>query len=192
MSYENNLVQCGENVRNDVSFMCNCCGCCCEALVSARKFGMLHPVETTNFIPKINKNSCIGCGKCARECPIDAIEMISMENSMGLAQKIPQINEDVCLGCGICARVCFKKSVFLESRAKKIVTPVNSAHRVVLQAIEKGNLQNLIFDNQAFASHRAMAAILNVILKLPPIKQVMASKQMKSVYLEKLFSRTKL
>jgi hypothetical protein len=51
-------------------------------------------------------------------------------------------------------------------------------------AIEKGTLQNLIFDNQALGSHRAMAAILSAILKLPPIKQVMASRQMKSVYLD--------
>lgn len=51
------------------------------------------------------------------------------------------------------------------------------------------HLQNLIFDNRAFGSHRAMAAILSVILKLPPIKQAMASKQMKSVYLEKLISK---
>ena len=56
-------------------------------------------------------------------------------------------------------------------------------------AIEKGQLQELIFDNKAFASHRAMAAVLSVILKLPPIKQAMAIKQMKSVYLEKLISR---
>ncbi|MBC8059452.1 MAG: 4Fe-4S binding protein [Clostridiaceae bacterium] len=189
MSYENNLVQCGENVREDVSFMCNCCGCCCEALVSARKFGMLHPVETTNFIPNVNSESCIGCGKCARECPIGAIEMITKENSNGSKRITPEINTEVCLGCGICARVCFKNSIILMDRGKKIVTPVNSSHRVVMQAIEKGTLQNLIFDSQAYASHRAMAAILNVILKLPPLKQAMASKQMKSVYLEKLFKK---
>jgi hypothetical protein len=58
-------------------------------------------------------------------------------------------------------------------------------------AIERGKLQNLIFDNQAFASHRAMAAILGVILKLPPLKQVMASRQMKSRYLDNFLSSRK-
>ena len=58
----------------------------------------------------------------------------------------------------------------------------------VLQAIEKGTLQNLIFDNQAFANHRAMAAVFGVILNLPPLKQALASKQFKSVYLDKLLS----
>jgi len=38
-------------------------------------------------------------------------------------------------------------------------------------AIEKGKLQELIFDNQAFAIHRAMAAVLSIILKLPSVKK---------------------
>ncbi len=53
-------------------------------------------------------------------------------------------------------------------------------------AVERGDLQNLIFDQHAMWNHRAMAAILGVILRLPPIKQVMASRQMKSHYLEAL------
>ena len=53
-AYEHNLVQCGENVRQGVNFICNCCGCCCEALLAAKKFGNLHPVATTSFIPNIN------------------------------------------------------------------------------------------------------------------------------------------
>jgi hypothetical protein len=55
-------------------------------------------------------------------------------------------------------------------------------------AIERGMLQELIFDNQALASHRAMAAILGTILKLPPLKQALASQQMKSLYLESLLT----
>jgi hypothetical protein len=56
-------------------------------------------------------------------------------------------------------------------------------------AIERGKLQHLIFDNQAHVAHRAMAAILGVILKLPPLKQALASRQMKSRYLERLLAK---
>jgi Fe-S-cluster-containing dehydrogenase component len=152
-------------------------------MVAARKFGMLHPVQTTAYIPRVNNESCSSCGRCVKACPIGAIE----KTEAGI-----KINEDICLGCGVCVRSCFKKSLLLERRKEKIITPVNSVHRLVLMAIEKGTLQNLIFDNQAFGSHRAMAAVLSSILKLPPVKQAMASKQMKSVYLEKLIQRVNI
>ena len=179
MSYEYNLVQMGENVREHPAFMCNCCGCCCEALQAAKKFSPMQPIATTNFLPKIREDDCISCGKCARVCPILAISM--KENK-------PVIDETICLGCGICARNCPKKAIRLERRPIQVITPVNSTHRFVLQAIEKGTLQNLVFDNQAFASHRALAAVFGTILNLPPLKQAMASKQFQSVYLDRLLS----
>jgi len=190
-AYEYNLVQCGENVRNNVSFICNCCSCCCEFLVAAKKFGMLHPVQTTSFIPKIDEDNCSGCGKCVKTCPVSAIEWVSNDDDTNSKSKKVKINEEICLGCGVCVRTCPNKNIILERRKEQIITPVNSVHRIVLMAIEKGKLQELIFDNQAFGSHRAMAAVLSVILKLPPIKQIIASKQMKSIYLEKLFERIK-
>jgi len=189
-AYENNLVQCGENVRNEVSFICNCCGCCCEAMVASKKYGMLHPVHTTNFLPKVNEHECIGCGKCIKVCPIEAISYDMDEHGNQIKKAV--INEDICLGCGVCARACSTKAITLESRPEKVITPVNSAHRLVLMAIEKGKLQNLIFDNQALESHRAMAMIMSVIAKLPPAKQIMASKQVKSVYLDKMLEKIKV
>ena len=183
-SYASNLVQIGENVRETPAFICNCCGCCCEALQAARKFSPMQPVATTNYMPKISK-ACIGCGKCEKVCPVLAISM-SNDNE---GKTVAQIDKEVCLGCGVCVRSCPVNAIELVRRAVRVITPVNSTHRFVLQAIEKGTLQNLIFDNQAFANHRAMAAVLGVILKLPPLKQLMARKQFKSIYLDKVLSK---
>ena len=182
-AYENNLVQCGENVRSGVTFICNCCGCCCEALVAAKRFGNMNPVQTTSFIPQINYDSCINCGKCVKICPIDAISK-SIENN----KEVVKIDEDRCLGCGVCVRNCHRKSITLRKRKEKIITPANSVHRAVLMAIEKGQLQNLIFDNEALASHRAMGAILSSILNLEPAKRALANEQLKSTYLDRLLS----
>jgi len=49
-----NLVQFGENVQEEVGFICNCCGCCCEALIVARKFGFLQPRSHDKFYSKNN------------------------------------------------------------------------------------------------------------------------------------------
>ena len=180
-SYESNLVQIGENVREHPAFICNCCGCCCEALQAARKFSPMQPVATTNYIPVINDDKCVSCGKCAKVCPILAVSMEETQ-AEDKNKKHPVIDKEICLGCGVCARNCPTKAIALERRSIQIITPVNSTHRFVVQAIEKGTLQNLVFDNQAFANHRAMAAVFGTILRLPPLKQAMASKQFKSVY----------
>lgn len=191
-AYDHHLVQFGENVREEVSFICNCCGCCCEAMIAARRFGMLHPVHTTNFFPVVHRETCTGCGKCVTFCPVEAMTLVSANDPHHPNQKVAKVNEELCLGCGVCVKPCPTDSIRLESRPQRILTPINTTHRAVVMAIERGMLQNLIFDNQALASHRAMAAILGVILKLPPIKQVMASKQMKSRYLETLVARVKI
>lgn len=186
VAYENNLVQCGENVRKGVNFICNCCSCCCEAMVAAKKFGVMHSVETTNFIAEVNKDTCVNCGKCIKKCPVGAIKSVVINKGTPMEKTIAEVDKNLCLGCGVCVRNCFNNSLLLKSRGKRIITPATSVHRVVLMAIEKGQLQDLIFDNRALSSHRAMAAILSSILKLSPVKKAMASKQMKSIYLDKL------
>jgi ferredoxin len=189
---ENNLVQFGENVREGVNFICNCCGCCCEAMIAQRRFGLLHPIHTTNFIPQIDESLCNGCGKCASACPVEAMTLVSSNDAHHPNRKKAKLDENMCLGCGVCVRACPTQGISLKSRPQRVLTPVNSVHRVVVMAVERGNLQNLIFDNQAMWNHRAMAAILGAILRLPPIKQAMASRQMKSRYLEALLQRIKV
>jgi ferredoxin len=186
---DHNLVQFGENVRKEVSFMCNCCGCCCEAMLASKRFATLHPVATTNFLPEIEDELCNGCGKCAEVCPVEAMGMVSAGHPQKPKLKKARVNEELCLGCGVCIRQCRTGAAKLKPRERRVITPVNTAHRTVLMAIERGKLQELVFDNRALFSHRAMAAILGVILKLPPIKQAMASAQMKSHYLDHLLSQ---
>lgn len=185
---DHNLVQFGENVQEQVSFICNCCGCCCEAMLAAKRFAVLNPISTTNFLPEIEGRLCSGCGRCIEVCPVAAMGEVSAGDPKRSKKKKAKLDATVCLGCGVCARVCTTKAITLTSRDKRVITPVNTAHRTVMMAIERGQLHNLIFDNQAMSSHRAMAAILGVILKLPPIKQAMASQQMKSRYLNYLLS----
>ena len=185
-AYANNLVQFGENAQNGVNFICNCCGCCCEAMIAARKYGILQPLHTTNFVPVVREETCTGCGKCVSACPVEAMALVTANDARRPRRKMARLLEDICLGCGVCTRVCDTESLTLTSRAVRVFTPVDSVHRSVVMAVERGKLQNLIYDNRLLASHRAMAAMLGAILRLSPVKRAMASEQMKSRYLVRL------
>jgi heterodisulfide reductase subunit A len=63
----------------------------------------------------VDPGKCTGCGVCARNCPVEAVDAYNSE--MGVwpgifveyQQAVPliyTINRDVCIGCGICAEVC--------------------------------------------------------------------------------------
>jgi ferredoxin len=187
-AYENNLVQFGENNRNRVNFICNCCGCCCEAMLAAKRFAHLHPVHTTNYIPALTSASCKGCGRCVDICPVEAMSLISANDPQSPKKRRSRLAEEICLGCGLCVRSCPTESLTLTPRKEKVITPVTSAYRIVLMAIERGKLQNLIFDNRLLFSHRALATIFGVIFRIPPVKQILANKQLQSRYLEKILN----
>jgi len=181
-AYDNNLVQFGENVQKRVNFICNCCGCCCEAMIAARRFAIMNPVHTTNFLPSVDESNCNGCGKCVNVCPVEAMTLVSANNHDKPKMKMARLNEDICLGCGLCLKACDKNTIILKSREKRVITPITGVQRAVIMAIERGKLQNLIFDNRVLFSHRALSAVLGSILKLPPIKKTLAKQQLKSAY----------
>jgi len=122
-------------------------------------------------------------------CPVKAMTLVTANDSKHPKLKKAKLNASICLGCGVCVRVCPCDSISLVSREKRVITPLNGMHRAVVMAIERGRLQDLIFDNQVLWSHRALAGLLGVILRLPPFKQLLASAQVKSRYLELLIRR---
>jgi ferredoxin len=190
-AYDRNLVQFGENVQRRVNFICNCCGCCCEAMIAARRFAILNPVHTTNFLPEVRQEVCNGCGKCVTVCPVEAMTLVSANDPHKPKRKTAKLEEDRCLGCGLCVRACGHEAVALRSRPERVLTPVDGVHRVLMMAVERGTLQHLIFDDRALWNHRAMAAVLGAILKLPPLKQALANRQLRSRYLEALLAHAR-
>ena len=191
-AYEHNLVQFGENVQNGVNFICNCCACCCEALTGARRFSSLRPIYSSSFVPQLDPHLCTGCGKCARVCPVEAVSLVSAHLPGQPRAMTAKIDPDLCLGCGVCARTCPQKALSLVPRPSRISTPYNTTHRLIMMAIEKGKLQDLIFDNQVLWNQRTLAALLGAFLRLPPIKQALASKQVKSRFFEALVKKNNL
>ncbi|MGC4001391.1 MAG: 4Fe-4S dicluster domain-containing protein [Anaeromyxobacter sp.] len=186
---DHGLVQFGENVRQGVNFICNCCGCCCEAMIAARRFASAHPIHTTPFLPVVEEGRCNGCERCVRACPVEAMAAVSANDPRKPKRSLARLDAERCLGCGVCVRACSQGALTLEAREKRELTPLDGAHRAVLMALERGKLQDLIFDNRLLASHRLLAAFLGAVLKLPPAQRLMATEQVRSRYLEALIRR---
>ncbi|HPD41396.1 MAG TPA: 4Fe-4S binding protein, partial [Anaerolineae bacterium] len=55
---------------------------------------------------KIEAAACIGCTRCARNCPVNAIA--------GKAKQVHVIDPEVCIRCGICKQVCPVDAVKIE------------------------------------------------------------------------------
>ena len=64
--------------------------------------------QQTTDAPKIAQviaDNCVGCAKCAADCPYGAIEMIDLPNG-SQHPKLAQIDASNCVGCGICVGSC--------------------------------------------------------------------------------------
>lgn len=182
-AYDHNLVQFGENVRKQVNFICNCCSCCCEALLAIKRFGVAQTI-CSNFIAQAKDDKCTGCGRCKGICPVEAIEI---KESQGAAKAY--VAPDRCIGCGVCVRRCSSGALKLEPRPDRMITPLDTVHRVVAMATERGCLQELIFDNKVLFSHRLLAGVLGAVLKLPRLRRSLARAQLNSRYLEAMITR---
>ncbi|HAM88318.1 MAG: Pyruvate ferredoxin oxidoreductase, delta subunit [Candidatus Falkowbacteria bacterium GW2011_GWC2_38_22] len=65
------------------------------------------------YIPATDYNKCIGCGRCAKVCPENAIKMVAKNG-----KQIPITNFDFCKGCGLCALECPVKAIEMKLDVK--------------------------------------------------------------------------
>ena len=184
------LAQTADNVQRKVTYICNCCGCCCEMFRAATQFGLSHPIVTSNWIMHVDPDKCKGCGKCVKACPIRAI---SLDENGGNEKptKLANCDETLCVGCGVCYSACRLGAVTMKPRPKRTFTPETVFDRVVAMSIERGELADLLFDNPQRLSHRALGRLIAVLEKSPPYKAAMAIKPLRSAFLNKIVSEAK-
>jgi Na+-translocating ferredoxin:NAD+ oxidoreductase RNF subunit RnfB len=175
-SREMRLVLNADNIKQDISFICHCCGCCCGILLGISKFGYPHTIVTSNYIAKSDTDICSGCETCVEACPINAITMNDDDN--------PVIDESICMGCGVCALDCETGAMRLVRREQRVLHPEDTFERVILQCLERGTLQNQMFPNPNSVNHKFMRAFVGGFLKLPPVKRALMGDTLRSRFLE--------
>ncbi len=90
--------------------------------------------ETGPMMAHVDESVCIGCTKCSRKCPTDAI--------LGAAKQVHSVIKDACTGCGACVETCPAEGIRLEPVPvtlqtwywpKPGETPANSGSGVLTQ-----------------------------------------------------------
>ena len=76
---------------------CSCCGCCCHFMRGITQFNAPGFVSRPHFLPSLDNEVCIKCGKCFQACPMDAWEMVN---------GLPVFDPVRCIGCGLCVLAC--------------------------------------------------------------------------------------
>lgn len=182
------LAQTADNVQHGITYMCNCCGCCCGMMQAIRTAGIHNAIVSSNWVAATDHEICRGCRNgCVEACPADAIARVDNEGQ-GRRKYWAVVDPARCLGCGVCVDACRFGARTMEPRAQRMFTPLTTFDRMAAMAIERGKLGDLLVDTLAGAGPHAVARVLQVLERSPVGVAVRAIEPVRSVYLRGLLA----
>jgi NAD-dependent dihydropyrimidine dehydrogenase PreA subunit len=182
------LAQTADNVQEDITYLCNCCGCCCGMMQAITRAGIHHAIVSSNWVAATDHDLCRGCRSgCVEACPAEAIVRVDSEGR-GRRRYWTVVDPERCLGCGVCVDACRFEARTMIPRERRVFTPATTLDRMAAMAIERGKLGDLLVDTLAGAGPHALARVLQVLERSPVGEAVRAIEPLRSVYLRSLLA----
>ncbi|MCD6390378.1 MAG: 4Fe-4S binding protein [Dehalococcoidia bacterium] len=101
-----------------VSWICNCCACCCVYLRAQIISGKKYATVKTRYRAVVDSGLCNECGLCIDRCNFGTIKMVNSK---------PVIDEEKCFGCGLCASQCPVNAISLSQTKGPEYIPTREA-----------------------------------------------------------------
>ncbi|MHC4248616.1 MAG: 4Fe-4S dicluster domain-containing protein [Planctomycetota bacterium] len=174
------MMQTGDNVQRKLTYICNCCGCCCGMIEAMKACSLGRTIVSANWIMEVDDAACVGCGRCAEACPPGVIEMEPRE---GRRKKLAVRDAHLCLGCGVCYGACSKGAISMKPRARRSYTPETFFDRMVAMAIDRGKLADLLFSEREKLSHRALGRVVRAIERTSFFRRKMTAQSTRSAFI---------
>lgn len=96
--------------------ICNCCSCCCTALVAQNYIGA-PMFAGSGYVVQVDAEKCVKCGSCAESCNFLAIS----KNGDGSVS----VNESLCMGCEGCISKCPSGALSLKLLDGDVLRPLD-------------------------------------------------------------------
>jgi len=117
-----NLTHITDNIRHKPSFICNCCGCCCELLAGVQ-MGYYNGIAKTGLTAVIDPGRCNGCGLCFAACNVKGIALPEGGTFAHKSERYALVASERCLGCGACVSACKSGALAMVQAVKSQPTP---------------------------------------------------------------------
>lgn len=103
------------------------CGFGCMGFGSCVTACQFDAIHVKNGVAVVDKDKCVACGKCIKECPNSLIELVPYDAKYAVAcsnkdkgPKVMAVCDTGCIGCGICAKQCEAGAIIVDGNVAHI------------------------------------------------------------------------